>query len=138
MIWYHNETQIQLDDAAEGIALSDNKKFFVKENRYTLVVDNCGFEDSGEYKAVVMNSFGQVECKCRLNVIASELFDKNAPQFIELLKDLSVKKGQDGCFKCKVAGVPQPEVKWYKDGCLIKESNKIKVSALNIFDIIAF
>ena len=49
-------------------------------------------------------------------------------------------KGQDVCFRCRIAPsnqddespTPQPIVKWFKDGQLLKESDKIKVGFLLI------
>ena len=87
--------------------------------------------DSGEFKAVVSNIHGEVVSKCRLNVFAKPVLNVKsevvAPYFIELLKDIKINVGQDVCFKCRIAGEPEPEVRWYKDGNLLYENNKIKV-----------
>lgn len=111
----------------------------MSDDRYTLLIDNCAVSDSGEYKAVASNVHGQVQSKCRLNVFAkpppriveAEATTRGvAPFFVELVKDISVNDGQDACFKCKVAGEPEPEVRWYKDGVLLVETANIKVSAV--------
>lgn len=76
-----------------------------------------------------------MQSKCRLNVLcyASPINTHNPPSFVELLKDITIVKGQDVCFRCRLAAnEPTPVVKWYKDGQLLKESNKIKVGFLNI------
>ena len=104
-----------------------------KENQYSLVIDSCKLSDSGEYKAVIENRYGQVQSKCRLNVLknlnADNELSKNSPTFVELLKDITLTQGQDVCFKCKVTGVPAPEVIWYKDGAQIRDdSPRIKVT----------
>ncbi len=111
--------------------------FSNKENKYSLVINKCDLSDSGEYKAILKNIYGEVQCKCILNISAPLSDDEsepttNAPNFVELLKDITVFMGQDVCFKCKVTGVPQPELKWFKDGNPIKEANNIKVGLIII------
>ncbi len=74
------------------------------------------------------NSFGEAQSKCRLNVYPNNRHEtRNMPIFLELLKDININVGQDVCFKCKVSGIPQPDVKWFKNGNPIVENNKIKV-----------
>lgn len=51
----------------------------------------------------------------------------NAPEFLEQLRDITIHEGQDVCFKTKVTGIPQPDIKWFKDGNLISETANIKV-----------
>ena len=120
--WYQNDLQIQPNE---------HRTFSYKENKYSLVLEVCDLNDSGEYKAVLKNKFGQAQSKCRLNVYPNNENFKNSPNFVELLKDINIQKGQDVCFKCVVVGTPQPEVKWFKDGHPIKETNNIKVGSLN-------
>lgn len=118
----------------------------MNDDRYTMLIDNCAVSDSGEYKAVLGNVHGQVQSQCRLNVFARPPAPKSVeaeattaaaavargvpPFFVELVKDISINGGQDACFKCKVAGEPEPEVRWYKDGVLLVETANIKVSAV--------
>jgi len=66
-------------------------------------------------------------------VAAAEAVEFVAPYFVELLRDIKVSVGQDVCFKCKVAGMPAPEVRWYKDGVLVAESAKIRVISVGLF-----
>lgn len=116
---------------------NEHRVFLMNDDRYTMLVDNCAVSDSGEYKAVLSNVHGQVESKCRLNVFAkpppkvaeAEAVARGVPPFfVELVKDININEGQDACFKCKVAGEPEPQVRWYKDGVLLVETAKIKVS----------
>ena len=118
--WFQNDLLIQPDE---------HRTFLVKDNKYSLVLEKCDLVDSGEYKAVFKNSFGEAQSKCRLNVYPNNRHEsKNSPIFLDLLKDINVNEGQDVCFKCKVVGVPQPQVKWFKNGNPIIETNNIKVS----------
>ena len=113
---------------------SDERKMFSwKENKYSLIIKKCELDDSGEYKVILRNSFGETHSKCLLNVLAgffdeeTEFSSNKGPCFVELIKDSSIKIGQDVCIKCKITGIPQPDLKWYKDGDPIKESKNIKV-----------
>ncbi len=112
----------------------DERRFAsINENKYSLIITECDLSDSGEYKAILKNTYGQVECKCRLNVLQNisnrNRLSRNSPNFVELLKDAQVIKGNDVCFKCKVTGFPQPEITWFKDGQELVESAHIKVSS---------
>ena len=125
--WYQNDAQI---------FSNDHRLFLMNDDRYTLLIDNCAVADSGEYKAVLRNTHGEVESKCRLNVFAKPAPQTGkaekgvAPFFVELVKDINVNAGQDACLKCKVAGEPSPEVRWYKDGVLLVETTKVKVCSV--------
>lgn len=38
----------------------------------------------------------------------------SGPKFVEDLRDLVAKPGQNITFSCKITGQPKPVVKWYK------------------------
>ena len=127
--WYLNDLQIQSND---------HRIFLVNDDQYSLLINNCHMQDSGEYKAVLSNNYGEVQSKCRLNVLAkphvkNDAVKTIAPYFVEQLKDIKINEGQDVCFKCRVCGQPEPDVRWYKDGVLIEETNNIKVRSTFYF-----
>ncbi|RMZ96010.1 Muscle M-line assembly unc-89 [Brachionus plicatilis] len=95
------------------------------DNKYCLTIDDCKPEDSGEYKAILINSFGQTQSQCRLNVLSNEI--ENKPVFVEVLKDISVSEGHDVCLKCKVTGFPQPVIRWFRNATELEESSRVKV-----------
>lgn len=120
--WYKNDSEVKKDERI---------KFCVRDNNnYSLLIEDCDLSDTGDYKAVVKNVYGQEETKCRLNITANAELSKNSPDFIELLKDICVHEGEDACFKCRVIGVPQPDVKWFKDGAQVEQTDRIKVGLL--------
>jgi hypothetical protein len=134
--WYQNDLQI---------LNNNNRQFLKKDNKYSIKLDSCNLNDSGIYKIKFRNNFGEVISQCRLNVLPKpikqpepqqqqqqiqqkeEIVKETAPFFIENIKDITVNEGQDACFKCKVFGVPMPEIVWTKDGVPLVESDKIKV-----------
>lgn len=95
------------------------------DNRYYLTINECDSRDSGEYRAMLSNSYGQTQSQCRLNVVSNEIGNK--PVFVDVLKDISVIEGHDVCLKCKVTGFPQPVLKWYRNGIELEESSRVKV-----------
>lgn len=132
--WYQNDIPI---------TPNENRVFLRNDDKYSLVIDSCSISNSGEYKAVLSNVHGEVQTKCRLNVFAKPVpaksnvepdepvlpyFKMVPPYFLELLKDIKINVGQDVCFKCKIVGEPEPQVKWYKDGDLLEETNHVKVN----------
>lgn len=94
-------------------------------------IDQLDLADSGEYKAVLTNSFGECETKCRLNVFDLDSKKNVAPTFVEELKsNVQVNEGQDVCLRCRVDGTPPIQLKWFRDDVLLTENDKVKVSSL--------
>lgn len=132
--WYHNE---------QIISNNDRKMLLNKEDQYSLVINECEPEDFGDYKLTAVNSYGDAQSSCRLNVQVVQrkqsitqlqsvkpsidaVFD--APKFEEELSDINIIEGYVACFQCKVSSKAPYELKWYKDGQELFETNRIKVS----------
>lgn len=49
------------------------------------------------------------------------------PSFLQRFTDLQQLPSRDAKFPCRVSGVPQPDVTWYKNGEPIKDSNKYRI-----------
>ena len=47
------------------------------------------------------------------------------PVFIQHLTNCEIIENSAARFECKVSGNPEPEVEWYKDGKLLKESKQL-------------
>ena len=83
---------------------------------------------------IAINSYGDTESTCRLNVqvmprkqVVEEVFEP--PKFEAGLRDINILEGYDACFECKVNSKAPYQVKWYKDGHELIETNRIKVSS---------
>ena len=125
--WFHNELAI----------LNDDRKIIVnKDDQYSLIINQCEPEDFGDYKIIAKNSFGDAQSQCRLNVqvisrkqaVPTQSEHVEPPRFVEDLTDIKILEGYDACFKCKVSSKAPYEVKWFKDGKLLVESNRIKIN----------
>merc|ERR1712062_700077 len=65
---------------------------------------------------------------------------EQAPKFIREVKEVRLKEGQRARFECGFAGYPKPEVNWYYQGEILKNSSKVQIkvredsSTLTIID----
>lgn len=86
-----------------------------KEDRgvFYLDIQNLEFLDQAEWKCVAMNDFGHSVTSCFLKLIIPRHYKK--PRFLENLQAILSDEGAVN-LECKVIGVPQPVLKWYKDG----------------------
>lgn len=86
-----------------------------KEERgvFYLDIQNLEFMDQAEWKCVAMNDYGHSVTSCFLKLIIPRHFKK--PRFLENLQAILSDEGAVN-LECKVIGVPQPVLKWYKDG----------------------
>ncbi|XP_022129575.2 uncharacterized protein LOC111003404 isoform X2 [Pieris rapae] len=86
-----------------------------KEDRgvFYLDIKNLELMDQTEWKCVAMNDYGHSVTSCFLKLIIPRHYKK--PRFLENLQAILSDEGAVN-LECKVIGVPQPVLKWYKDG----------------------
>uniref|UniRef100_A0A1S4GFT0 Ig-like domain-containing protein n=1 Tax=Anopheles gambiae TaxID=7165 RepID=A0A1S4GFT0_ANOGA len=98
---------------------SDNCKLTADDSTYTYHLDVvvAQLDDQGEWKCVASNEFGQAGTSCFVKLIIPKHYRK--PKFLENLKAVMLRDGTVN-LECKVIGVPQPVLKWYKDGTELK------------------
>ncbi|XP_065350379.1 titin homolog isoform X14 [Cloeon dipterum] len=84
---------------------------------YSLSVDKLEIVDQAEWKCIATNDFGQSVTSCFLKLTIPRHFKK--PRFLENLRAILSDEGAVN-LECKVIGVPQPILKWYKDGVELK------------------
>ncbi|KAL3121108.1 hypothetical protein niasHT_005368 [Heterodera trifolii] len=107
--WFRNGEPLQ----------PDGRKLEVVEYReageYKLIINDCLAEDAGDYGVRISNKVGQDSSHAQLAVDhAEELLQK--PEFTEPLKDVSVRTEETVVLRVTVAGKPEPDVQWLKDG----------------------
>lgn len=76
--------------------------------------------DVGEYEAVASNEHGEARQRIRLEIA-------EYPRFLKRPGETFIMARRNGRLEARVIGVPDPEVKWYKDWQPITESARIKV-----------
>nr|XP_023862865.1 titin-like isoform X2 [Salvelinus alpinus] len=107
--WFHNGQQVVNDYT---------HKIVVKEDGTTsLIVVPAMPHDSGEWTVVAQNRAGRTSVSMTLTVDAKENLIR--PQFIEKLKNISVKKGTLVELAVKAIGNPLPDIVWLKNSDII-------------------
>lgn len=84
---------------------------------YRLEINPVEISDQAEWKCIAMNDYGQSMTSCYLKLIIPRHFKK--PRFLDPLKASLTPEGAVN-LECKVIGVPQPQLRWYKDGNELK------------------
>ena len=69
---------------------------------------------------VARDSGHEVNSKCNLTVTVPKSYKK--PKFLESLRAVLTEEGAVN-LECKVIGVPQPTLSWFKDGVELKQGN---------------
>lgn len=77
--------------------------------------------DEGWYEAVATNEHGQARQRVRLQCA-------EFPRFITRPSETIVLQRHTARLEARVAGVPFPDIKWYKDWQPLAASSRIKVS----------
>ncbi|XP_077302252.1 uncharacterized protein LOC143922796 [Arctopsyche grandis] len=105
LFWYRDDQPIE-----------DSMRYkIVKEPKGIchLDIQQLEFMDQAEWKCFATNDFGHSVTSCFLKLIIPRYFKK--PRFLENLRAILSEEGAVN-LECKVIGVPQPILKWYKDG----------------------
>lgn len=122
--WYKDDHKLEIDG-----------KKYTQTNEtqgvFHLNVLKLEFEDQAEWKCVASNEFGRAECSSFLKLIIPKHFKK--PKFLENLRAVLTENGIVN-LECKVIGVPQPTLKWFKDGVELNpgDIHKIMSGQVNI------
>lgn len=91
-----------------------------------LDITRLEFLDQAEWKCLASNDFGHSMTSCFLKLIIPKHFKK--PKFLECLRAVLSEEGAVN-LECKVIGVPQPILKWYKDGIELKPGDIHRITS---------
>lgn len=105
VLWYRDEQPV--DESSRCHHGQEERGVFY------LDIQSLEFLDQAEWKCVAMNDFGHSVTSCFLKLIIPRHYKK--PRFLENLQAILSDEGAVN-LECKVIGVPQPVLKWYKDG----------------------
>ena len=72
----------------------------------------------GEWSVLARDGAHEVSTTCRLSVTIPKSYKK--PKFLESLRAVLTEEGAVN-LECKVIGVPQPTLSWFKDGVELKQ-----------------
>ncbi|KRY53788.1 Muscle M-line assembly protein unc-89 [Trichinella britovi] len=117
----------------DGMAITsrDVKTELFEDGRCCLTIDKVDESNLGAYRCVASNVHGSSSCACMLisdTLKADKKVEQKAPWFSKTLTDTWVEKGSDLMLNCKVDGDFPMEIKWYKDGKLLRPSDRMSMT----------
>ncbi|KAK9719696.1 Immunoglobulin I-set domain [Popillia japonica] len=119
LVWYRDDQPVE----------NEAGKYLI--NREVLGVSNLDitpleFMDQAEWKCIAKNDFGHSVTSCYLKLVIPKHFRK--PMFLESLRAVLSEEGAVN-LECKVIGVPQPVLVWYKDGMELKPGDIHRITS---------
>uniref|UniRef100_A0A8D8TG74 Muscle M-line assembly protein unc-89 n=1 Tax=Cacopsylla melanoneura TaxID=428564 RepID=A0A8D8TG74_9HEMI len=114
--WFHDKTEIT-EKLSEFTRIEQTDG-----NTYKLVLKQVEREHAGKYICEVSNNLGKLKCEANFVVKAKPRFKKTLPETVE------IDEGQSLTLSIDVEAVPEPEVKWYRNGQEISADANIKIT----------
>nr|XP_019933189.2 obscurin isoform X5 [Aedes albopictus] len=93
---------------------------YTRNGQATLFINRMSERDVGVYEAVATNEHGSVRQRVCLEL-------GEFPRFLQRPEEVFIMGRRSGRVEAKIAGVPFPDVKWYKDWQPITESSRLKM-----------
>ena len=94
------------------LALSRRTSPKVRGKSAILTIHDVETDDSGSYKCLATNKFGEADCSAPLRVEK----DTSPPTFIQKFADTRVTEGESTTLLVKVEGNPEPSIEWFVNG----------------------
>lgn len=111
-------------DGQEIVAGGRIKYLWEDEESLSLVIKQVTAKDAGVYTITAKNELGEDSTQI-------ELIVKSAPKVTKKQSDMMILIEDTGTMTVQVEATPAPEITWYKDGQLIEESDRIKITKEN-------
>ncbi|XP_033111500.1 titin-like [Anneissia japonica] len=94
-----------------------------------LTVKETNSDDDAEYTCKAVNKFGEAVSKADIFIQPQykKPVEGTMPTFIEELKFIRAYEGDSVNFICKIKGMPEPDVMWYKNSIEIKPNPKVSM-----------
>lgn len=120
MTWFRDDQPVVDIEPERYVATTD------EDGNCYLEIKRLEFMDQAEWKCVASNEFGHSVTSCFLQLTIPKHFRK--PKFLECLRAVLSEEGAVN-LECKVIGVPQPVLKWYKDGVELKPGDIHRITS---------
>lgn len=105
------------------VAPDDHIQIDTEGRIHTLSITQSRLVDGGKYSCVASNSGGRDSCSANLEVEK----EMHAPEFVVQPQGVQIVEGGHARFEAVVSGLPEPEIEWFKDGKLVRESYRFKL-----------
>ncbi|TKR95914.1 hypothetical protein L596_010016 [Steinernema carpocapsae] len=125
--WYKDKEEISSTDAHFHQTTKN-------DGTARLTIDSVELADAGEYRCEAKNPAGTARTEAPMKVATAgeePLLTEIAPEFAKELKAVQAKEDEEAVFECKISGMPQPQVKWFKDGEELKPGDGIVIEVLD-------
>ncbi|PNF42105.1 Obscurin [Cryptotermes secundus] len=106
------------------IEITEKKTEFTREedeNNYKLIIKKVTTDLAGKYECKVINDLGTIDTACNFTV-------QYKPHFPKGLTNIEVDEGQELTLSIQCSAVPEPTIKWFKDGQEVTADAHIKIS----------
>ncbi|NXJ18824.1 OBSCN protein, partial [Dicrurus megarhynchus] len=107
--WYKDGKPVEVDP--HHIIIED------PDGSCTLILDNLTGVDTGQYMCFASSPAGNASTLGKILV-------QVPPRFVNKVRNAYLIEGEDVQFTCTVEGAPRPQIRWYKDGVLLKDTSK--------------
>ncbi|KFP38256.1 Obscurin, partial [Chlamydotis macqueenii] len=107
--WYKDGKPVEVDP--HHIIIED------PDGSCTLILDNLTGVDSGQYMCFASSPAGNASTLGKILV-------QVPPRFVNKVRNAYFVEGEDAQFTCTIEGAPSPQIRWYKDGLLLKDTSK--------------
>uniref|UniRef100_A0A803VK92 Obscurin, cytoskeletal calmodulin and titin-interacting RhoGEF n=1 Tax=Ficedula albicollis TaxID=59894 RepID=A0A803VK92_FICAL len=107
--WYKDGKLVEVDP--HHIIIED------PDGSCTLILDNLTGADTGQYMCFASSPAGNASTLGKILV-------QVPPRFVNKVRNAYLVEGEDVQFTCTVEGAPRPQIRWYKDGVLLKDTGK--------------
>ncbi|NXJ82985.1 OBSCN protein, partial [Trogon melanurus] len=107
--WYKDGKSVEVDP--HHIIIED------PDGSCTLILDNLTGVDSGQYMCFASSPAGNASTLGKILV-------QVPPRFVNKVRNAYFVEGEDAQFTCTIEGAPRPQIRWYKDGVLLKDTSK--------------
>lgn len=113
------------------------KSSSVEEDIYelTLEIKDPSGADGGTYRCHVKNEYGESNANLNLNIEAEPEPEGDGPTFVEKPRIISENNGKLVIMECKVKANPKPTIVWTRDGQILKETDRLKITMSQNGDI---
>ena len=122
LTWYRDGVELQPDDHFD-------MEFSDEEGVGSLIIKEVTTDDDAEYTCKAHNTIGETVSKADifLQPLRKKAEQKQAPVFLEELTPFTCHEGDSVNYVCKVFGVPEPDIIWYRDNVELKLGDRLSL-----------